>query len=88
MAKTYKIAVMPGDGTGPEVIAEAVKVLQATAAKFKFKTDLTTFDFGGERYKRFWRDAADRRSRNASSMILLGAIGHPDVAPGFWKGFC
>ena len=52
MAKTYKIAVMPGDGTGPEVIAEAVKVLKAAADKFGFKTDLTTFDFGGERYKR------------------------------------
>jgi 3-isopropylmalate dehydrogenase len=49
---TYKIAVMPGDGTGPEVRAEAVKVLKAAAAKFKFKLDLTEFDFGGERYKR------------------------------------
>jgi len=52
MAKTYKIAVVPGDGTGPEVTAEAVKVLKTAADKFKFKTDLTTFDFGGERYKR------------------------------------
>ena len=39
MAKTYKIAVVPGDGTGPEVIAEAVKVLKTAANKFKFKTD-------------------------------------------------
>jgi 3-isopropylmalate dehydrogenase len=61
----YKIAVIAGDGTGPEVTAEAVKVLKAAANKFKFKVDLTNFDFGGERYKR-----------------LLGAIGHPDVAPG------
>ncbi len=48
----YKIAVIPGDGTGPEVIVEAVKVLKAAADKFGFKVDLTEFDFGGERYKK------------------------------------
>ncbi len=84
MAKTYKIAVVPGDGTGPEVIAEAVKVLQTAANKFKFKTDLTTFDFGGERYKRTREtlpDSAVEELRKFDA-ILLGAIGHPDVAPG------
>jgi len=84
MAKTYKIAVIPGDGTGPEVIAEAVKVLKAAAGKFKFKTDLTTFDFGGERYKRTGEtlpDSAIEELRKFDA-ILLGAIGHPDVAPG------
>jgi 3-isopropylmalate dehydrogenase len=84
MAKTYKIAVIPGDGTGPEVIAEAVKVLKTAAAKFKFKTDLTTFDFGGERYKRTGEtlpDSAVEELRKFDS-ILLGAIGHPDVQPG------
>jgi isocitrate/isopropylmalate dehydrogenase len=50
--KTYKIAVMGGDGTGPEVTVEAVKVMDAAAAKFGFKTEQTEFDFGGERYKR------------------------------------
>ena len=48
----YKIAVIPGDGTGPEVTIEAVKVLKAAADKFNFKVDLTEFDFGAERYKR------------------------------------
>ena len=84
MAKTYKIAVMPGDGTGPEVIAEAVKVLKTAANKFKFKTDLTTFDFGGERYKRTGEtlpDSAVEELRKFDA-ILLGAIGHPDVKPG------
>ena len=84
MAKTYKIAVMPGDGTGPEVTAEAVKVLNAAADKFKFKVDLTTFDFGGERYKRTGEtlpDSAVEELRKFDA-ILLGAIGHPDVAPG------
>jgi len=48
----YKIAVIPGDGTGPEVSVEAVKVLKAASSRFNFKVDLTEFDFGGERYKR------------------------------------
>ncbi|MDD5134003.1 MAG: 3-isopropylmalate dehydrogenase [Phycisphaerae bacterium] len=82
--KTYKIAVMPGDGTGPEVTAEAVKVLNAASAKFGFKTDLTEFDFGGERYKRTGEtlpDSGVEELRKFDS-ILLGAIGHPDVKPG------
>ncbi len=84
MAKTYKIAVIPGDGTGPEVIGEAVKVLQTAANNFKFKTDLTTFDFGGERYKRTGEtlpDSAVEELRKFDA-ILLGAIGHPEVPPG------
>jgi len=81
---TYRIAVIPGDGTGPEVTVEAVKVLKAAAGKFNFKVDLTEFDFGGERYKRTGEtlpDSAVEELRQFDS-ILLGAIGHPDVAPG------
>ncbi len=80
----HKIAVIAGDGTGPEVTAEAVKVLKAAAAKFDFKVDLTEFDFGGERYKRTGEllpDSAVEELRNFDA-ILLGAIGHPDVPPG------
>jgi len=82
--KTYKIAVIPGDGTGPEVTNEAVKVLKAAANKFKFSVDLTNYDFGGERYKKTGEilpDSAVDELRKFDS-ILLGAIGHPDVAPG------
>jgi 3-isopropylmalate dehydrogenase len=82
--KTYKIAVMGGDGTGPEVTDEAVKVMKAVADKFKFKLDMTDFDFGGERYKRTGEtlpDSAIEEFRKFDA-ILLGAIGHPDVAPG------
>lgn len=80
----YKIAVLPGDGTGPEVIKEALKVLNAASAKFGFKYETTTFDFGGERYMKTGETLPDSavdelRKFNA---ILLGAIGHPDVAPG------
>ncbi len=84
MSKTYRIAVMPGDGTGPEVTAEAVKVLKVAADKFGFKVDLTNYDFGGERYKRTGEtlpDSAIEELRGYDS-ILLGAIGHPDVKPG------
>jgi 3-isopropylmalate dehydrogenase len=84
VAKSYKIAVIPGDGTGPEVTAEAVKVLKAAAGEFGFKLDMTTFDFGGERYKRTGEvlpDSAIEELRKFDA-ILLGAIGHPDVKPG------
>jgi 3-isopropylmalate dehydrogenase len=81
---THKIAVIGGDGTGPEVVAEALKVMDAAASKFKFKVQRTVFDFGGERYQRTGETLpdgaiADLRKFNA---ILLGAIGHPDVKPG------
>ena len=84
MAKSYNIAVIPGDGTGPEVTVEAVKVLKTAADKFGFKVELTEFDFGGERYKRTGEtlpDSGVEELRKFDS-ILLGAIGHPDVAPG------
>ena len=84
MAASYKIAVIPGDGTGPEVTVEAVKVLKTAADKFGFKVDLTEYDFGGERYKKTGEtlpDSAVEELRGFDS-ILLGAIGHPDVAPG------
>jgi len=84
VAKSYKIAVIPGDGTGPEVTAEAVKVLKTAADKFGFKVDLTEFDFGGERYKRTGETLPDSGVEELRKFdaILLGAIGHPDVAPG------
>lgn len=82
--KKYNIGVIPGDGTGPEVVAESVKVLKAACGKFGFGMDLEYFDFGGDRYLRTGvilsdEDIAKVRSKNA---VLLGAIGHPDVKPG------
>ena len=46
----YKIAVIPGDGTGPEVVAEGLKVLKTASEKFNFQFETKTFDFGGERF--------------------------------------
>lgn len=84
MSKTYKIAVLPGDGTGPEVVREGMKVLKAAASKFNFKLSLTDYDFGGDRYLRTGEvlpaNAADELRKHDS--IFLGAIGHPDVKPG------
>jgi 3-isopropylmalate dehydrogenase len=80
----YKIALIPGDGTGPEVVREGVKVLEAVAAKHSIKYETTPFDFGGERYKRtgdLLPDAAIEELKGFDA-ILLGAIGHPDVKPG------
>ena len=50
--KSYNIAVIGGDGTGPEVVREAVKVLEVAAKKFKFKLNYTDYDLGGARYLR------------------------------------
>jgi len=80
----YKIAVIAGDGTGPEVITEAMKVLNTASIKFGFKYESVKFDFGGERYMRTGEtlpDSAVEELRGFDA-ILLGAIGHPDVAPG------
>jgi 3-isopropylmalate dehydrogenase len=80
----YKIAVLPGDGTGPEVVAEGLKALAAVAQKFNFKYETETFNFGGERYLRTGEvlpDTAVEDLRQFDS-IYLGAIGHPDVKPG------
>ena len=84
MGKSYKIAVVPGDGTGPEVVDEGRKALRAAAAKFGFDLEMTDFDYGGERYLRTGEvlpeDAVDQLRR--FDAIFLGAIGHPDVQPG------
>lgn len=84
MAKSYKLAFLGGDGTGPEVALEAKKVMDAAAARFGFKLDWTTFDWGGDRYLRTGEvlpDSAADQLRQFDA-ILLGAIGHPDVKPG------
>jgi len=82
--KTYSIAVIGGDGTGPEVVREGVKVLNAAAARHGFKLALTDYDFGGARYLKTGEalpaTAVEEMKKHAA--IFLGAIGHPDVKPG------
>ena len=82
--KSHDIAVIGGDGTGPEVVREAVKVLDAAARKFKLKLNYTHYDLGGERYLRTGEILPDSVLAELRKFpaILLGAIGHPDVKPG------
>ncbi|MDP2167842.1 MAG: 3-isopropylmalate dehydrogenase [Thermodesulfovibrionales bacterium] len=82
--KSYDIAVIPGDGTGPEVVAEGVKALDAAAGKFGFKLNYTYFDFGGERYLKTGEVLPDSAISDLKGFhsIYLGAIGHPGVKPG------
>ncbi len=80
----YKIAVIPGDGTGPEVVAEGLKALKAAAEKFRFKYQLEHYDLGGERYLKTKETLPDSVFEELKKMdvIYLGAIGHPSVKPG------
>ena len=80
----YRIAVIPGDGTGPEVVVEALKVLEAAADAGGFRYETTELDYGGERYLRTGETLPDGALDELRTFdaILLGAIGHPDVQPG------
>src|SRR3954468_9498933 len=84
MPKSHKIAVIGGDGTGPEVAAEGVKVLRAVAKFENLEFNLTKLDWGGDRLLKTGEalppDGLDQLRK--FDAILLGAVGHPDVAPG------
>ena len=82
--REYKIAVIPGDGTGPEVVAEGVKVLNTAAKKYNVKFEFIYFDFGGERYLKTGETLPDSAIEELKKFnaIYLGAIGHPEVKPG------
>ena len=82
--KSYNLAVIGGDGTGPEVVREAVKVLDAAAKKFGLKLNYTDYDIGGDRYLRTGEVLPDSVLNELRKFpaILLGAIGHPEVKPG------
>lgn len=82
--KSYKIAVIPGDGIGAEIIAEGMKVVQAVAERYGFGLETEDYDFGGDRYLKTGvtlPESAISELRGFDS-IYLGAVGHPDVAPG------
>jgi 3-isopropylmalate dehydrogenase len=81
---THTIGVIPGDGTGPEVVREGLKVLDAVRRVEGFEVDLVEFDLGGDRFLRTGETLPDdelARLRQVDG-ILLGAVGHPDVKPG------
>ena len=80
----YKIAVLPCDGIGREVTAEAIKALDVAARKFEIEYETVDYDIGGDRYLRTGDIVTDAEMDELSRMdaIYLGAVGHPDVAPG------
>ncbi|MEK7377122.1 MAG: 3-isopropylmalate dehydrogenase [Candidatus Margulisiibacteriota bacterium] len=82
--KNYKIGVIGGDGTGPEVVAEALKVLKAVEKKFDIKCETTQLPYDGNRYLKTGITITDEEIEGLKKYdaVLLGAIGHPKVAPG------
>ena len=82
--KSYNIGVLGGDGIGPEVMREGLKVLEATAEVEGFKYELVEYPYDSEHYLKTGELVPDSvidewRTLDA---FLLGAIGHPDVEPG------
>ncbi len=80
-----RIAVIGGDGIGPEVIDEALRVLDAAAARHNVSYKTTRLDYGSARYLATGKvidDAEVEDLRSNYDAILLGAVGHPDVKPG------
>jgi 3-isopropylmalate dehydrogenase len=80
----HRIAVIGGDGIGPEVVGEALKALDAVERLEGFTTDRTEFDLGGRRYLATGEVLSDETIEQLRGFdaILLGAVGTPDVPPG------
>ncbi|MFP4144815.1 MAG: 3-isopropylmalate dehydrogenase [Phycisphaeraceae bacterium] len=78
------IAVIAGDGIGPEVVREGLKVLEAAAGAEKLEYMTHHFDYGGERYLKSGEVISDEQVEELRGYdaICLGAVGHPDVRPG------
>jgi tartrate dehydrogenase/decarboxylase/D-malate dehydrogenase len=79
--KTFRLAIVPGDGIGKEVVPEALRVLDSVEAQFDFRCELPHFDWSCETYRSTGRmmpqDGLDRlRDHDA---IFLGAVGVPGV---------
>ena len=81
---SHRVAVVGGDGTGPEVVAEAVKVLDVAQQRYGFELEFTPIELGGERYLRTGETLPGDvlTQLRESDAILFGAVGHPDVSPG------
>lgn len=81
---THRLAVLAGDGIGPEVTAEALRVLDAVADVEGFVTERTEYDLGGRRYLETGEVLADATldELRGCDAIVLGAVGTPDVPPG------
>ncbi|MEO2106039.1 MAG: isocitrate/isopropylmalate family dehydrogenase, partial [Actinomycetota bacterium] len=81
---THHLAIIGGDGVGPEVTAQALKVLDAAEQRFGFSTTRTEYDLGGRRYLASGEVLPDSvmAELDEADAILLGAVGTPEVPPG------
>ncbi|MGQ0680297.1 MAG: 3-isopropylmalate dehydrogenase [Actinomycetota bacterium] len=84
MAGTYRIALIPGDGIGPEVIQGAMMVLDAAAQAEGFTLEVSQFELGAERYLNSGQVLTDEDLGGLANndAVLLGAVGDPRVPPG------
>jgi 3-isopropylmalate dehydrogenase len=82
--RSHRIGVLPGDGTGPEVVREGLKVLEAVRRIEGFEAELVEFDLGGERYLRTGDVLPDDELARLAEMdvLYLGAVGDPRIKPG------
>ncbi|MFW9770340.1 MAG: isocitrate/isopropylmalate dehydrogenase family protein [Candidatus Thorarchaeota archaeon] len=83
MGRNYKIAVLPGDGIGREVIPEAIKVLREASTITGLQLDIHEFECGGQYYlehEREWSEEAEDFTKKEADAILLGGIGGTDQA--------
>lgn len=80
----YRVAVIPGDGIGKEVVREGIKALQKIGLIFDIDFEFKEFDYGGNRYLQTGQTISDKdiEELKAFNTIYLGAVGHPDVKPG------
>lgn len=84
MSTTHRIAVIPGDGIGTEVVPEGLRVLEATAAVHDVRLECEEFDFASaDYYVRHGQMLPDDWSEKLSRFdaIFFGAVGRPEVVP-------
>ena len=80
----HTLAIIAGDGIGPEVMDQALKALDAAEGRFGFTTDRQAHDLGGRRYLATGEVLPETvlEELDGADAILLGAVGTPDVPPG------
>ncbi|HLI56641.1 MAG TPA: 3-isopropylmalate dehydrogenase [Actinomycetota bacterium] len=86
--RTHAIGLIPGDGIGPEVVDEAMRVLVAAGAAEGFTLETTNYDLGADRYLRTGEilPATVLEELPSQEAVLMGAVGDPRVAPGVLEG--
>ena len=78
----HKVVVLPGDGVGPEVAEQGVRVLQAVSERYDVDFEILEIPCGAQHYQEHgveWPEGAFETCRDESDAILLGAIGWPGV---------